>query len=398
MISVRIKLPENLPADVGREISKRSCYCDQAIGGATYDLESNSVVLKIEESADQSLTTSKVNRLIEQMSSQRLAVKPKLLKQTDHKCLDLHGDIFGELASKGDLHTEGTGVVARGGDFLRLLDRLDSLLANIGTTLFAADVRAYNSLVPTDWLRRAGYFSSFPHSVTFAMHLTEDMDSIDNFAKRNRDAEKIEFESFDELTNPEYCLSPAVCYHTYGELEGTTIDKTGLKTVTAAGRCFRYESKNITDLDRLWEFSMREIIFVGEKEKVLTARSRAMGLIWNLIEQLGLQARLETASDPFFSTDFKSLRHFQLANDLKYELIMPTGPEREIAVGSFNYHENFFGNRFNIATSDGSEAHTGCAAFGLERLLLACLAQLGIKETIKRFEIIDHKTLKTTLN
>ena len=32
---------------------------------------------------------------------------------------------------------------------------------------------------------------------------------------------------------------------------------------TAAGHCFRYESRNIRGLERLWDFTMREIIYCG---------------------------------------------------------------------------------------------------------------------------------------
>jgi len=68
-------------------------------------------------------------------------------------------------------------------------------------------------------------------------------------------------------------------------------------------RCFRYESKNITELDRLWEFSMREIVFIGAKDEVLTAKAESLELVWKLIEILDLTAHIETASDPFFASD-----------------------------------------------------------------------------------------------
>ena len=45
----------------------------------------------------------------------------------------------------------------------------------------------------------------------------------------------------------------------------------------------------------------------------------------------------------------------------------------KLAVGSINYHQDFFGRTFAIHTGDGP-AHTGCLAYGWERLALAFLA------------------------
>jgi len=44
-----------------------------------------------------------------------------------------------------------------------------------------------------------------------------------------------------------------------------------------------------------------------------------------------------------FASDFPSLRFFQLANDLKYELKVDISPDVSIACASFNYHERFSG-------------------------------------------------------
>jgi len=45
--------------------------------------------------------------------------------------------------------------------------------------------------------------------------------------------------------------------------------------------------------------------------------------------------------------------------------------------GMRNYHQDFFGRSLNISLPDGTPAHTGCVAFGLERFAFAFLAQYG---------------------
>jgi seryl-tRNA synthetase len=69
--------------------------------------------------------------------------------------------------------------------------------------------------------------------------------------------------------------------------------------------------------------------------------------------------------------------YWQVRSDLKFELRLSVGPERTLACGSFNLHENFFGKTFRITADDGQPAFTGCVGWGLERWVLAGFAQHG---------------------
>ena len=396
MSYIEIKLPEKLPSDICQEITKRACYCDTHIVSTTFDSTKNLLRVEIEDLLHREKIQKKLEQLIDKMKSDRLVVKPKVLRERVRKKNSFTNDVYKNLCKKGDIFKEGKGVIAKGGEFLYLLKAFDNFFEKLGIEHFQATAKTYNTLIPSEWLKRAGYFTSFAHSLTFAFHLVEDLDVINSFTERHTHNQDLTFKSMDEVTTPEYCLSPAVCYHAYGALEGVKFEavENGLKVFTALGSCFRYESKNITDLDRLWEFSMREIIFVGEKEKVIQARKKSTELLWRLVEILDLTATLETASDPFFSTEFKSLRFFQLANELKYELNLSVSETKSIAAASFNYHENFFGTNFSITTSDDEKVHTGCAAFGLERFVYAVYAQIGYEEALKRLQLASNELLK----
>ena len=385
---ITIKLPDKLPEDVCIEIAKRACYCDDAISNCKYVSSSHQLAIESEEKQKSEQIIDKVQLLIDKMKTERLVLKPQIVRERKRKNDTYDGGVFKKLVSEKSISTEGVGVIARSGKFLTLLNTFDEFFERLGVKYFQSEVRNYNSLIPADWLRRANYFSSFPHSVTFTTHLKEDYHIIENFAARHKDGEDLNFKSIDEITTPQYCLSPAVCYHCYGELQGHDFSKTNNKIIsyTAMNRCFRYESKNITELDRLWEFSMREIVFIGAKDEVLTAKAESLELVWKLIEILDLTAHIETASDPFFASDFKSLRFFQLANDLKYELRTPINEKDTIASGSFNYHENFMGSSFNIKADAEDFAHTGCAAFGLERLVYSTLCQIGFDKAMDRLD------------
>ncbi len=379
METLAIPLPAHLPPDVCTEISKRACYCDTSILKSRYRQDSNCLEIDLQGSSASGDVAAKLEHLIGKMQIERLTVTPRVLRERTRDLQRFVPTAYEQLVARGDIWTSGSGVVGRGGAFMRLLGRLDTAIERLAVREYQAAPQSYNSLVPSDWLRRAGYFSSFPHSVTFAVHLREDFEAIERFGKRHGQGENPTFEDVSEIAPPEHCLSPAVCYHTYGALMGHRLSAGAVSAYTGHGRCFRYESKNLRGLDRLWEFSMREIVWLGDREAVLGARETAIDSAWRLVSLLDLSARLETACDPFFAGDFPSLRFFQLAHDLKYELQVDVAPGTSIACASFNYHERFFGTRFGITSAHGEAAHTGCAAFGLERLLYACYCQHGLE-------------------
>ena len=136
---------------------------------------------------------------------------------------------------------------------------------------------------------------------------------------------------------------------------------------------------------------MREVIFVGPKDYVLENRETARQRMHSVLEETGLAYCVESANDPFFIGEFRKQAAFQSAFQLKYEirarlpfkeqlapLVNRASLPSTLAVGSYNYHQDFFGRNLNISLPDGSPAHTGCVAFGLERIAFAFLAQHGL--------------------
>jgi seryl-tRNA synthetase len=96
--------------------------------------------------------------------------------------------------------------------------------------------------------------------------------------------------------------------------------------------------------------------------------------------RLGLSCRIDYASDPFFGRGGKLMAVSQIEQALKFELLIPVhSAEQPTACMSFNYHRDHFGATWNIRTSAGEVAHTGCVAFGIDRLALALFATHGIE-------------------
>ena len=85
------------------------------------------------------------------------------------------------------------------------------------------------------FLGRADYFRAFPHSLTFATHLREDLEIISAFSKEaayEEDGLNVSPEIFSKV---QALLSPATCYHLYFSLADKTLAK-GELTATAVGQ------------------------------------------------------------------------------------------------------------------------------------------------------------------
>jgi seryl-tRNA synthetase len=178
----------------------------------------------------------------------------------------------------------------------------------------------------------------------------------------------------------DYCLPPTMCFHTYHQLAERPLPAPSM-VVTSRGKSFRFESRYRRSMERLWDFTIREVVFLGSRESVLAGRRRLMELTFALVEALGLGGRCEVANDPFFVDGDSAGRAWsQRMLELKYELRLPFAPGRDLAAGSFNFHERFFGESFAIAAAAGEAApvHTACAGFGLERFAYAFLCQHGL--------------------
>lgn len=288
-------------------------------------------------------------------------------------------DVFDELVRRGIVTEAGEGQVAVGEPVLSLMDHLDARIRALVTgQLGARDVR-YPTLIPTAAMTRAGYPRSFPQLMMFVTRLHGDVDTYRRFVDRLAAGDDIERLLRADCRSFDYCLPPTMCFHTYHQLAGRPLPAASL-VVTSRGKSFRFESRYRRSMERLWDFTIREIVFLGRRDFVLAGRGRLMELAFALAEELGLGGRCEVANDPFFvDGDTAGRTWSQRLLELKYELRLPIGPEADIAVGSFNFHERFFGESFAIASPGGEGlVHTSCTGFGLERFAYAFLCQHGL--------------------
>ena len=268
------------------------------------------------------------------------------------------------LRERGAVTVVDAGRVALSGLALEVFDAVDSTVVAWARALGAPEHR-YPSLIDTAVLERAAV--DIPREA-------RNRDRPDRGTGPSGGTTAIPRLS---ARNDTATLSPAVCYHAYPEWSEKTLGPEPT-LLTARGHCYRYEDGTHIPLERLWEFTMREIIVIGTREQVEDVRQSLVRQVSRLIETLELDASIETATDPFFAAGDEGRRLMQQAGALKYELrlaVDATG--RTIAAASFNHHHDFFGTRFGIRLQTEAPAHSGCVAFGLERWVLALFAQHG---------------------
>jgi seryl-tRNA synthetase len=286
-------------------------------------------------------------------------------------------DALVELERRKWVRAIGRGQVAFGGGAFALRRFIDEAVRDVGRMRFGAREEEHPALIDSEILARCKYFSSFPHSVCLVSHLTEDFDAIEAFRAANADGDSLRVPDPSAMKHADVALRPAVCLPVYRALEDETLPESGV-TVTTSGKAFRYESSNLAGMHRLWDFSMREIIFAGSAPFVSERRAQVVAAVRVLMEQWDLSFRLESASDPFFATVRGTKALWQRTRDLKYEMLVDIdGDVGTIAAGSLNFAGTLFGHAFGIRTHEGEPATTACVGFGLERLVLALFSQHG---------------------
>ena len=271
---------------------------------------------------------------------------------------------------------EGNGLALLDGRALRLLQYFDRCFTEFGRAWAPTSMRA-PTLIPTSVLARCDYFRTFPHTVTLACHLPENPPLIEDFRQRHQERETLDEQSVHDMVTPEACLSPAVCYHAFNANRDRVLPDHPV-IYSMVGKCFRYESSNMGDLRRLWDFTMRELVFLGDRERVLEEHRRGIAQFGPFLETHRLAGEIRTASDPFFiAADSAAKTYFQLSAETKYEVSLLLPGNARLAVGSFNYHGDFFGRKFSIRHGGGLPVHSVCFGWGLERWVHAFVAQHG---------------------
>ncbi|MBM7776556.1 seryl-tRNA synthetase [Actinokineospora baliensis] len=377
MRALRVPLAQPVPGDLAPELAKRLFFVSSAI--TEFDLvaeggDISAVDLVISGDAEESAIAVKIGKVVAAEVLTQRPLPPKQVWRCPVEATFV--DPFPELLAGDAAFVAGEGQVGFGEPLLSLVDYLDARLLAIALELPGSREFRYPTLLPTSVLDRFGYFGSFPQFAMFVTRLHNDIDVYNGFVDRYRDGGRLPDDLFAQCEDKTYCLPPTMCYHTYHQYTGRRLPSE--MVVTSRGKSFRYESRYHTSMERLWDFTIREIVFLGGEDFATGCRNAVMARAYALLEELELAGHCEVANDHFFgNADTAGKILSQRMMELKFELRVPVAADRDIAVGSFNLHGQFFGESFDITGPAGGPTASGCVGFGLERLAYAFLCQHG---------------------
>ena len=277
-----------------------------------------------------------------------------------------------KLTTEALFHPSGVdGVFARTAVFERVVDGLNVLISRHRAP--DIEILRFPPVMSRAHIQKSGYLGSFPNLLGAVCCLHGQETEI----RAAVEGDKAKGEWVGSLDATDLVLTPAACYPLYPLVAARgCVPDAGL-VFDVASDCFRHEPSQ--QIDRFQSFRMREFVRIGTPEQVIAFRDQWMARAPEIADLLGLQYKTETASDPFFGRAGKLMAINQVEQSLKFELLIPVrSAQQPTACMSFNYHRDHFGKTWELQTAAGEVAHTGCVAFGIDRLILALFAAHGL--------------------
>jgi len=281
-----------------------------------------------------------------------------------------------DLISEGIIHETHQGIFLWREPLSLFFLFLDDALVRRFAMPFDASEEKFPNVISTKELIKTNHLSSFPEHLNFVNNIQPELDKLDTFGLNAKAGDCLDFINAQIMDTPQLIHNPSTCYHCYASRAGQKVYKNTV--ITALASCHRYEGANHKQLGRLMEFSLREVIFLGEPDFVRETRSKCLNLIQAFARDWEIGGVLQSENDPFFTSDFEIMAEHQRKMKMKYEYRAHISDDDDgLAVLSSNLHGLTFSKTFNISGDDWP-VHTGCLGFGLERLLIALVAQHGV--------------------
>jgi seryl-tRNA synthetase len=286
---------------------------------------------------------------------------------TTYSSESLYNDL---VAAKHIIPVGVPGIFGRGPHFEDVLKRFDAVVSQIAKN-DGAEVMAFPPTLDRKVLEKSEFLDSFPQLAG----------SVFSFKGNEADHAKLREaihagQAWEQWQNMTACvLTPAACYPVYPSFTGT-IPAEG-RLVDMQNWVFRHEPS--PEPTRMQAFRVREFVRVGTPDVVVAWRDMWLKRGVELLQSLGLPAKSDVASDPFFGRGGRLLAGNQKEQKLKFEVLVPViSEEKPTALCSFNYHQDHFGKLFDIKVPSGELAQTACLGFGLERVVMALFKTHGM--------------------
>jgi seryl-tRNA synthetase len=263
------------------------------------------------------------------------------------------------------------GVYARTALYVHVVERLEAYITRQRDP--RAEVMRFPPVMSRKQLEKSGYLKSFPNLLGCVCALHGSEASIRSAVDRHDNGG----DWTTSATSSDLVLSPAACYPVYPIVAARGPLAAGGSLFDIEADVFRHEPSR--SLDRLQSFRMREFVRVGSPDEILGFRESWIVRARSLAADLDVPFSVDVANDPFFGRVGQVMAVSQRQQALKFELLIPYYPgAAPTACMSFNYHREHFGQVWGIRDNKGEVAHTGCVAFGIDRLTVALFAIHGL--------------------
>ncbi len=323
----------------------------------------------------EAVSSESFDSLVERLDFISAKMTSKTLYENHPKRL-VPEDPFEELLRRGDVQSVGRGLFILQGQFLKLFQFFNEYWRQKALDLGAVE-QDNPALWPAGLYRDINYIAEFPHQILLSSPVKQQNADLTAMAQKYTKENGFDHIDISEHMDPStFGLQNAVCDICYYALRG----KWGFENTlyTTYNKVFRNECSETNSLDRLTSFSVRDIMFVGTQEFVMKQRQIMIELAIEFLSWLDLNSSIGAANDPFFTGESMIKAVYQNASELKYELIVKLPFNgKELAIGSINLHQDFFGRAFDIKLPDGGYVWSGCLGIGFERLVYALYAQYG---------------------
>jgi len=264
------------------------------------------------------------------------------------------------------------GVYGRTGEYESVIEALAALITRHRPE--GAEIFRFAPVMSRASLEKQGYLQSFPN--LFGAVCCLQGSDRETAASANKDDNGGSWT--EDLVPSDLVLAPAACYPIYpiAAERGTVPDEGYIFDVAAD--CFRHEPSR--HVDRFQTFRMREYVRIGTPEQIQAFREPWIERAQGIADMIGLPYTVDVANDPFFGRVGTMMATQQRADALKFELLVPVrSKESPTACMSFNYHKEHFGEVWGLHNAKGDVLHTGCVAFGMDRLAVALFVTHGAK-------------------
>ena len=266
------------------------------------------------------------------------------------------------------------GVYGRTGLYEDVVERLAGFITRHREP--GTEVLRFPPVMSRRTLEKSGYLKSFPNLLGCMCALS----GSDAEIKAAVDTFEAGGDWTEALEAGDLVLTPAACYPVYPIAARRGPLPPGGLRFDVASDCFRREPSH--HIDRFQSFRMREYVCIGTPAEVASFRETWMERAKGMADTLGLSFEIDQANDPFFGRVGVMMAAMQKHNALKFELLVPVrSAEKPTACMSFNNHRDHFGDVWDLRSADGTTVHTGCVAFGMDRLAVAMFSTHGTDPT-----------------